>query len=54
VVINDITEVVDFHGQNYHCLAHKINKEKQHLEDYELQPPAFMGGSQRFHYSEVK
>jgi hypothetical protein len=30
------TEGVDFAGQNYNCIANKLTKQKEYLEDYDL------------------
>lgn len=37
-----------------HCIANKLKKQKEHLEDYDLTPPAFLANSKRFVYKEVK
>ena len=52
--MTNATENVDFSGQNYNCIANKLKKQKEHLEDYEIEPAPFLTNSKRFIYKEVK
>jgi hypothetical protein len=45
---------VDFSGQNFNCIANKLKKQKEYLEDYDLEPPPFLANSKRFVYKEAK
>lgn len=50
VPVPNITEKVDFQGQNQECLASKLKKQQEFFEDYEIKPASFMSKEKRFKY----